>query len=91
MHKIITASLVLLLVFCSSQTFADQNNDLNQWKEETESLWRNGSGSQDGAFSAIATSMFGWGLGLAAVIGIVASVLHQSTASTAHNNAHVCP
>lgn len=89
MHKIITASLVFSLVFCSSQAFAD--NDLNQWKEETEALWRNGTGSQDGAFSAIAVSMLGWGLGLAAVIGVVASVLHQSTASTAHNNAHVCP
>lgn len=89
MRKIITATLVLSIVFCSSQAFAD--NDLNQWKEETEALWRTGTGSQDGAFSAIAVSMLGWGLGLAAVIGIVASVLHQSTASTAHNNAHVCP
>lgn len=91
MHKIITASLVFSLVLCSSLTFADNNSDLNQWKEETEDLWRSGSGSQDGAFTAIATSMLGWGLGLAAVIGIVASVLHQSTASTAHNNAHTCP
>ena len=89
MHKIITAFLVFSLVLCSSQAFAD--NDLNQWKEETEALWRTGTGSQDGAFSAIAVSMLGWGLGLAAVIGVVASVLHQSTASTAHNNAHVCP
>ncbi len=89
MHKIITGSLVLSLVFLSSQTFAD--NDLNQWKEDTEALWRTGSGSQDGAFSAIAISMLGWGLGLGAVIAIVASVLHQSTASTAHNTAHACP
>ncbi len=82
MRNLITTFLVCSLVFCSPSLFAD--NDLNQYKEETEELWRSGTGSQDGAYSAIVLSMLGWGLGMAAVIAIVASVLHQSTASTAH-------
>ena len=88
MRKIITAALVCSIVCSSSQLLAD--NDLNQYKEETEDLWRNGTGSQDGAYSAIVVSMLGWGLGLGAAIAIVASVLHQSTASTAHTTSNTC-
>jgi len=88
MRKIVTAALVCSIVFSSSQLFAD--NDLDQYKEETEALWRTGTGSQDGAYSAIVVSMLGWGLGLGAAIAIIASVLHQSTASTAHTTAHTC-
>lgn len=89
MHKIFTASLVCSLLFGTLNLHAD--NPLNQYKEETEAMWRNGTGSEDGAYSAIVVSMLGWGLGLSAVIAIVASVLHQSTASTAHTTAHTCP
>lgn len=89
MHKIISAFLVLSLLCCSSHLCAE--NDLDQYKEETEALWRNGTGAEDGLFSAISVSMLGWGIGLAAVFAVVASVLHQSTASTAHASAHSCP
>ncbi len=88
MHKIITAALVFSLFCCSSPLFAE---DLDKYKEDTESLWRNGTGSEDGIFSAVSVSMLGWGIGLAAVFAVVASVLHQSTASTAHASAHSCP
>jgi len=85
MRKIIALFLIL-----STTSLLFGENDLDQYKEETDALWRSGTGAQDGAFSAISTSMIGWGLGLGAVIAIVASVLHQSTASTGHT-AHECP
>ena len=88
MHKAVTTALVFSMLSFSSHLLAD--NDLNQYKEETEALWRNGTGSQDGAYSAIAVSMLGWGLGLGTAIAIIASVLHQSTASSSHNNSHTC-
>ena len=45
----------------------------------TDSLYRAGAGATDGAWTATSVSMLGWGLGLAAGIGILAAVLHQST------------
>lgn len=88
MHKVISAALVFSMLVFSSSLSAD--NDLDQYKEETDALWRNGTGSQDGAYTAIAVSMLGWGLGLGAAIAIIASVLHQSTASSAHTTSHTC-
>lgn len=66
-------------------------DELDQYKEETDAIWQTGTGAQDGAFSAISVSMLGWGLGLAAVIAVVASVLHQSNASSSHSHSHACP
>ncbi len=63
--------------------FSDQ---LQNYKKDTDAIWRTGSGAEDGTFTAIATSMFGWGIGLAVGIGILASVLHQSAAG--HSNTH---
>ena len=59
---------------------------MEQWKKDTESLWRTGSGVEDGAYTAIATSMLGWGLGLSAGFAVLASVLHQSAAG--HSTSH---
>ncbi len=68
----------LVVMFCGAQGFA--NDDINQTKRDTESIWQRGAGSEDGAYTASSLSMLGWGVGLAAGIGILASVLHQSTA-----------
>lgn len=91
MRKIVCSVLIFSFSLSSPVIFAE--DDLNQYKEETESIWRPGTGSQDGAFSAISTSMLGWGLGLGALIAILASVLHQSSASSAHSHSHAdeCP
>ena len=75
------------MVTASSTVLAEGN--INQYKEDTDNLWRRGAGAEDGAYSAISASMLGWGIGLAAAIAIVASVLHQTTATHAH--AHTCP
>ena len=78
MKKCLTFLLCVSMV-CSSSVLIS-SDDINQYKEDTEALWNKSSGSEDGAYAAISTSMLGWGLVLAAGIAILASVLHQSTA-----------
>lgn len=85
-------ALVYLLCFSMITSTSFAAGDLNEQKEATDSLWRRGAGAEDGAFTAISASMLGWGVGLAAVIAILASVLHQSSSSSgAHAHAHTCP
>jgi hypothetical protein len=80
MKKIVISFTLLAL---PSLNFSDE---LDQWKKENESIWRTGAGAEDGTFTAISTSMLGWGLGLSAGIAILASVLHQSTAGHSHTH-----
>jgi len=80
MKKLVTIFTLLAL---PSLSFAD---DLDQHKKNTEAIWRTGTGAEDGTFTAIASSMFGWGIGLSAGIAILASVLHQSTAGHSHTH-----
>lgn len=75
----------LILVLCSiaftASSFAD---DIQQYQRDTDAIWRAGAGAEDGTFTAISTSLVGWGIGLSVGIAILASVLHQSTASHSH-------
>lgn len=80
MKKIV--ALLTFLAF-SAASFA---GDMDEYKKDSEAIWRTGSGAQDGSYSAIATSMLGWGLGLSAGIAILCSVLHQSTAGHSHTH-----
>lgn len=80
MKRLLTAFILLAL---PSLSFSDE---LEHWKKDTESIWRTGAGAEDGTFTAISTSMLGWGLGLSAGIAILASVLHQSSAGHAHTH-----
>jgi len=77
MNKHMRTFLTTLLLVMSVPVFSDQ---LENYKKDTDAIWRTGSGAEDGTFTAISTSMLGWGIGLAAGIAILASVLHQSTA-----------
>jgi len=79
--KTLLTALTLLSV--TSPAFSDE---LENYTKDTESIWRTGTGAEDGSFTAISTSMFGWGIGLAAGIAILASVLHQSTAGHSHTH-----
>lgn len=89
MNKFI-AILLCCALMCSSTLSHANDGDLNQYKEDTEALYRTGSGAEEGAYSAISTSMIGWGVGLAVGIAILAGVLHQSTANTAHTPTSQC-
>ena len=82
MKKLMTAFTLIVL---SVSLPADE---LDNYKKDTESIWRTGAGSEDGTFTAIATSMLGWGVGLSVGIAILASVLHQSTAGHNHTHCH---
>ena len=71
---------VCLMTSLFAQGFAGE--DINEYKTETYALWRRGVGAEDEAFICNGLSMLGWGVGLAAGIGILASVLHQSSSSS---------
>lgn len=77
-----------LLVICGllSLTTPLLGDEIDNYKKNTQAIWRTGSGAEDGTYTAIATSMLGWGVGLSALFGIVASVLHQSNVS--HSTTH---
>ncbi len=77
---------LILLLTLFSLTAPLLSDGLEDYREDTESLYRTGAGSEDGTFTAISTSMLGWGIGLAIGIGILASVLHQSTAAHSHTS-----
>jgi hypothetical protein len=82
MKRLLTALTVIAL---TSPIFSDE---LQNYKKDTESIWRTGSGAEDGTFTAISTSMLGWGVGLSVGIAVLASVLHQSTAGHSHVHCH---
>jgi hypothetical protein len=82
MKRLLTGFLLLSL---TTPLFSDE---LQNYKKDTEAIWRTGGGAEDGTFTAIATSMLGWGVGLSVGIAVLASVLHQSTAGHAHVHCH---
>ena len=82
MKRLLTVFTLLAL---TAPVFSD---DMQNYKKDTDAIWRTGAGAEDGTYTAIATSMLGWGVGLSAGIAILASVLHQSTAGHAHVNCH---
>jgi hypothetical protein len=84
MKNRILSLLCLFTVCTSSQVRAEE--DINILAQETDELYRPGTGSQDGAYTALSLSMLGWGLGIAAGVGILASLLHQSTSSSGHDS-----
>jgi hypothetical protein len=80
--------VVLLILFSAVKpVFADE---LQDYAKNTDALYRPGAGAEDGGFSAISLSMFGWGIGLAAGVAILAGVLHQSKTAHAHTPAVCC-
>ncbi len=80
-----TAFFLSLLVLHYAAPIHGDDNEMKNIPEQTDELYRTGSGAQDGMFSSVSLSMLGWGLGLAAGIAIIASVLHQSTSSSNHD------
>lgn len=57
-------------------------NDITEFPEDTDALYRVGDGAYDGSYSALSKSLLGWGVGLALGIGILCALLHQSTSSS---------
>ncbi len=87
--KKLVAILLISLHFMNPIFSSDA---LTENQQNTDALYRQGAGAQDGGYSAIALSMIGWGVGLVAGIAILAGVLHQSKAghsgTTSHGQCH---
>lgn len=82
MKKFLPAILSLSMLLSTTQIRSEE--DINIFAEETDALYRTGAGAQDGAYTSLGLSMLGWGIGLAAGIGLLAALLHQSTGSSQH-------
>ena len=85
MKRWIKVFLVVSLA-CFSSAQGEEHDDLQDYAKNTDELWRTGAGATDGSYTAISTSMIGWGVGLALGIAILAAVLHQSKASSGHSD-----
>ena len=79
--------ICITLILSSTQSFSSEN--INVLSEQTDELYRVGAAAQDGAYTSLGFSMLGWGLGIAAGIGILASVLTQSTSSSSHESCNM--
>ncbi|NDD57872.1 MAG: hypothetical protein EBZ47_01280 [Chlamydiae bacterium] len=84
MKKIITCLLCLRLVL--STDYVSAEDELNMICEEYDQIYRPGNSNNDGGYTSLGLSMLGWGLGIAAGIGLLASLLHQSTGSSSSSN-----
>lgn len=85
MKKTIASLLLCTLVFSSAPGNYVKADELDELNQETDKLWRRGAGAEDGAFTASAVSMVGWGIGIAAVIALVV-ILVNSSGSSSHSH-----
>jgi hypothetical protein len=72
--------LILLIVATTSTTWA--KDTVADAPKNTEKLWTTGSGAHDGSYSAISTSMIGWGVGLAVGIALLAAAFSKPSKSS---------
>lgn len=84
MSKLLTGILCISMMAATLK--AEQ--DIQIMADQTDELYRPAAASQDGAFTSLSLSMLGWGVGVAAGVAILASVLHQS--SSAHDSGSGC-
>lgn len=85
MKKIVTVCLCTLMAITSSARLSATENDISEFPENTDALYRVGDGAYDGSYTSLSKSLLGWGVGLALGIGILCALLHQSTASSSHD------
>ncbi len=82
--KKLTLSLLPFLIASTplmARCSGGESESISELPQMTDNIYRPGNSAQDGAYTALSLSMLGWGVGLAAGIGVLAAVLHQSTAS----------
>lgn len=78
-------AFALFLILISITHRGMSNEGLEDYLTQTQDLYTTSAGSDDPFFSTIATSMLGWGVGLAIAIGVLTAIIpsHQ-TAEPAH-------
>ncbi len=72
--------LMLMILIATAPLAARDCDTIDDLAQNTDALYREGACAGDGAYTALGLSMLGWGAGLAVGIGVLAAVLHQSTA-----------
>ena len=82
-------SILLCTTTLLSTAYLPADEDINILAEQTDELYRVGAAAQDGAYTSLSLSMLGWGLGIITGIGVLASVLSQSTSSNSHESCNV--
>lgn len=82
--KIFITLLCSLMALSVPQALFATDQTMEDAVQETNDLHRPNLCTEDSAFTAISTSMFGWGLGLAVGIALLTGLMHQSKASSAH-------
>lgn len=88
-------SIIVMLIHCLLFSSLARANEVNYYYDGTgkyncetydyKQSQRLGKTAQESSATAINLSMLGWGIGLAAGIAILAALVHQSKASTAHS------
>ncbi len=87
MKKRILSSLTLCVLLFST-TAMEARDQIAQYGTESDDLWQTGVGANDGAYTAISSSMLAWGAGLAVGIAILAAALNSSGSSGGGGGAH---
>ncbi len=85
MKKVLLSCLCALMALSSSTKLLATENDISEFSEDTDSLYRVGDGAYDGSYTSLSKSLLGWGVGLGLGIGLLCALLHQSKSSTAHD------
>ncbi|MES2345647.1 MAG: hypothetical protein V4494_06910 [Chlamydiota bacterium] len=85
MKKVLLSCLCALMTLSSSTRLSAIENDISEFPEDTDALYRVGDGAYDGSYTSLSKSLLGWGVGLGLGIGILCALLHQSKSSTAHD------
>lgn len=76
---------MMIALLNTSSIYARES--ISELGKQTDELYRTGAGAQDGAYTALAVSMLGWGVGLAVAIALLAAALNHSP-HTSSSNAH---
>ena len=80
--------LFLLFAMVSASLFSANTETLEDVREQTENLYRTGSGSTDSTFSTVAKAMTISGITGAVLIAILASAIHQSSSKSNSNSSN---
>jgi hypothetical protein len=73
------AALLTIVCIATSSLFSE--DDLRQYRTDSEILWLNTAGKKEGLYDAVSLSMLKWGFVLVALMGAAACSIHQSKAS----------
>lgn len=84
MKKIIASITCTMLIISSVYSADDQEKYKNQVSYSSDWAQTLGFGPDDAISASLATSMLGWGLGMAVVIGLASVLIHSGSGSNAH-------